>query len=120
MTSKEIIDIKGNILICHEACKVIFNYDTPNKLTVNNNNSVLTLSQSGNTLQYNGIDDSLKSYKFTLYNITLNYPSSHFINSYINPQWIEMILQHQTDDKKRNLICRFFLFQMILNLPKIH
>lgn len=103
MTSKEIIDIKGNILICHEACKVIFNYDTPNKLTVNNTNSTLTLSQSGNTLQYNGIDDSLKSYKFTLYNITLNYPSSHFINSYINPQWIEMILQHQTDDKKTQL-----------------
>lgn len=103
MTSKEIIDIKGNILICHEACKVIFNYDTPNKLTVNNTNSTLTLSQSGNTLQYNGIDDSLKSYKFTLYNITLNYPSSHFINSYINPQWIEMIMQHQTDDKKTQL-----------------
>lgn len=103
MSAPQAIDIKGNILICHEACKVIFNYDTSNPLTVKNINSTLELSQKGNSLQYNGVGDSLQPLKFNLVNVTINYPSIHFINSYMNAQWIEIILYHQTADGKTKL-----------------
>jgi carbonic anhydrase len=104
-TSKmDIVDITGNILICHDSCQLQTNYDVANKLTVGNQENVLSLSFSGgNSVKYNGMSDTMQLQQFQLQRVQIIYPPIHFIKSVMNNNWLELILTHQTVDKKTTL-----------------